>query len=89
MIGTARANPGARVQAPEHYEDPERVAPLRTVYEALTSLDVDALGSIGGDDTLKTANKFAQFQQTLPAAAQMMTLPTPLQIHPAMIRYLF
>ena len=70
MIGTARANPGARVQAPEHYDDPERVAPLRTVYDALASLDIDALVSIGGDDTLKTANKFAQFQQTLPAAAR-------------------
>ena len=66
MIGTARANPGAHVSAREHYEDPERVAPLRTVYDALVSLNVDALVSIGGDDTLKTANKFEQFQETLP-----------------------
>jgi len=67
MIGTARANPGASVGAPEHYQDPERVAPLRAVYDALVSLDVDALVSIGGDDTLKTANKLEQFQRTLPA----------------------
>ena len=70
MIGTARANPGARVQAPEHYDDSERVAPLHTVYDALASLDVDALVSIGGDDTLKTANKFEQFQLTLPATSR-------------------
>jgi 6-phosphofructokinase 1 len=38
------------------------VAPLRTVYEALRSLEIDALISIGGDDTLKTANKFKLFQ---------------------------
>jgi len=67
MIGTARANPGARIGAPEHYQDPERAAPLRAVYDALVSLEVDALVSIGGDDTLKTANKLEQFQRTLPA----------------------
>ena len=38
------------------------MAPLQTVYEALRSLGVDALISIGGDDTLKTANKFKLFQ---------------------------
>ncbi len=46
--------------------DPKRTAPLKTVYEALVSMGVDALISIGGDDTLKTANKFKLFQEQLP-----------------------
>jgi 6-phosphofructokinase len=66
MIGTARANPGRNVSHPDHLKDPERAAPLKRVYEALCSLEVDALVSIGGDDTLKTANKFKLFQETLP-----------------------
>lgn len=71
LIGTARANPGKHVEAPEHLDDAERVKPLRTVYEALCSLEVDALVSIGGDDTLKTANKFKLFQdRCLPAGSR-------------------
>lgn len=69
LIGTARANPGKHVSSPEHLQDPERVAPLKTVYEALCSVDVDLLVSIGGDDTLKTANKFKRYQDTLPAGS--------------------
>src|SRR5271166_1831449 len=67
MIGTARTNPGKDVSHPSHLSDPKRTAPLRTVYSALRSLGVDALVSIGGDDTLKTANKFKMFQDRLPA----------------------
>ena len=67
LIGTARTNPGKDVSHPSHLDDPERVAPLQTVYDALRSLGVDALISIGGDDTLKTANKFKLFQDRLPA----------------------
>lgn len=66
MIGTARANPGKFVSSPEDLEKPEAIAPLETVYEALQSLGVDVLVSIGGDDTLKTANKFKLFQDRLP-----------------------
>lgn len=66
MIGTARANPGKNVSHPSHLEDPERSAPLKNVYEGLKSLGVDALVSIGGDDTLKTANKFKMYQDRLP-----------------------
>jgi len=62
LIGKARTNPGRDVSHPSHFADPQRVAPLRTVYRALRSLNVDALVSIGGDDTLKTANKFKLFQ---------------------------
>ena len=66
MIGTARANPGKLVSHPSHLEDPERSQPLKNVYDGLCSLGVDALVSIGGDDTLKTANKFKMYQDRLP-----------------------
>lgn len=66
LIGTARTNPGKRVAHPSHLDDPERTAQLRNVYDALCSVEVDALVSIGGDDTLKTANKLKLFQERLP-----------------------
>ncbi len=65
LIGTSRSNPGREVNHPSHLDDPNRVALLRTVHAALRSLGVDALVSIGGDDTLKTANKFKLFQDRL------------------------
>lgn len=67
MIGTARSNPGKGVSSPSHLLDAEKSAPLHRVYLALRSLGVDALISIGGDDTLKTANKMKLYQDTLPA----------------------
>jgi ATP-dependent phosphofructokinase / diphosphate-dependent phosphofructokinase len=70
LIGTARTNPGKNVSSPAHLKDAERVAPLKTVYDALVSMDVDALISIGGDDTLKTANKFKLYQEQLPAGSK-------------------
>ncbi|MCR9294405.1 MAG: 6-phosphofructokinase [bacterium] len=72
IIGTARSNPGKLVSSPEHLQDPERTAPLQRVYNALRSIEVDALISIGGDDTLKTANKMKLYQDTLPADAKRM-----------------
>ncbi len=63
MIGTARTNPGKHITCPTDLEDAEKSAPLRRVYEALSSIGIDALISIGGDDTLKTANKFKLYQE--------------------------
>jgi ATP-dependent phosphofructokinase / diphosphate-dependent phosphofructokinase len=70
LIGTARANPGKSISHPSHLEDAEKSAPLKRTYEALCSLGVDALISIGGDDTLKTANKFKLFQDHLPEGSK-------------------
>src|SRR5262249_26313659 len=56
LIGASRTKPGKHVTAPAHLSDPKRPAQLRTVHRALASLGVDALVSIGGDDTLKSAN---------------------------------
>jgi len=66
LIGTARANPGKHITCPADLDDDEKNAPLRRVYEGLRSRDVDALVSIGGDDTLKTANKLKMYQDNLP-----------------------
>ena len=72
IIGTARANPGKQVSSPADLEHPEKSAPLRRVYDGLRSLGVDALVSIGGDDTLKTANKLKAFQDRLPEGEKRM-----------------
>jgi 6-phosphofructokinase 1 len=66
LIGTARANPGKEVSHPSHLNDPERTRLLETTYQALCALKVDALISIGGDDTIKTANKLKLYQDGLP-----------------------
>jgi 6-phosphofructokinase 1 len=66
LIGTSRTNPAKEISQPGDFADPGRTAHLRAVHQALTSLGVDALVSIGGDDTLKTANKFKRFQDQLP-----------------------
>lgn len=66
LVGTGRANPGKSIRAAQDLDDPARSAPLRRVYEGLCELDVDALISIGGDDTLRTANLLYEFQRRLP-----------------------
>jgi 6-phosphofructokinase 1 len=70
VIGTARANPGKGIERPEHLADPERTARLRNVYNALVDLEIHALISIGGDDTLKTANLLYEYQRRLPERAR-------------------
>lgn len=66
LIGTARANPGKAIRGPDDLGDPERTSRLHNVLAALRSLEVDALISIGGDDTLKTANYLYRVQDLLP-----------------------
>jgi 6-phosphofructokinase 1 len=69
-IGTARANPGRLVKSKADLDDPSKVRPLATVYAALLDLQIDGLISIGGDDTLKTANLLYLYQQRLPPEAR-------------------
>lgn len=70
VIGTARANPGKGIDKPEHLLDLERTERLRNVYNGLVDLDIHALISIGGDDTLKTANFLYEYQKRLPEKAR-------------------
>jgi 6-phosphofructokinase len=70
VIGTARANPGKGIDKPDDLDDPKKTTRLRNVYNALVDLEIDALISIGGDDTLKTANFLHEYQKRLPPEAR-------------------
>lgn len=70
LIGTSRANPGSEIRGPRDLDDPKRTARLHNCYAALIDLGVDALISIGGDDTLKTANFLYEYQKRLPKGAK-------------------
>lgn len=69
IIGTSRANPGKKVRGPKDLDDPVRIEPLLKAYRGLVDLGVEALISIGGDDTLKTANFLHEVQKRLPDSA--------------------
>lgn len=70
IIGTSRANPGKGISGPQDLDDPGKTAHLRNVYCALIDMEIDALVSIGGDDTLKTANLLYEYQKRLPDKAR-------------------
>jgi 6-phosphofructokinase 1 len=63
IIKTSRANPGKPIKSPADLEDPAKASKLSNVLKALRSLNIDGLISIGGDDTLKTANYLYQYQR--------------------------
>ena len=56
LLKTARANPGKAVKSMADLADPAKNGKLVAAHRALSDLGCDALISIGGDDTLKTAN---------------------------------
>ncbi|MBN2398929.1 MAG: 6-phosphofructokinase [Candidatus Aminicenantes bacterium] len=56
FLKTSRANPGRLIKSPQDLDDAEKNKRLRNILEALDSLGIGCLITIGGDDTLKTAN---------------------------------
>ncbi len=56
IIGTARVNPGKDIKNPDDLKDNNKTKKLNNVIKALKFLNVGLLISIGGDDTLRTAN---------------------------------
>lgn len=56
LIRTSRANPGRDIRSAADLQDETKSGKLRNIVRALRHLKLDALVTIGGDDTLKTAN---------------------------------
>ena len=55
-IKTSRANPGKKIKCKADLKDPEKNRKLMNILKGLDSLGIGYLITIGGDDTLKTAN---------------------------------
>lgn len=70
IIGTSRAGPGAGLDSVEDLQNPKKTTKLQQVYAALVDLEIDALISIGGDGTLKTANLLYRYQDQLPPGSK-------------------
>jgi len=56
MLKTSRTNPATHIRSVDDLSKPELRAPLEKVIKLLSHLELDALITIGGDDTLRTAN---------------------------------
>ncbi len=65
ILRTSRSNPGKSIKSLEDLKDPEKNAKLKAVFAAFESLEIDGLVSIGGDDTLKTANYVHKIQSAV------------------------
>ena len=77
ILRTSRANPGKPVSAFDDLADPEKNAKLRRVFDAFEAREIDALVSIGGDDTLKTANYLYRMQQAVPGLRPVKVIHLP------------
>lgn len=65
ILRTSRANPGKAIGSLADLSDPDKSRMLLCVYHSLEELGIDAMISIGGDDTLKTANYFLELQNAI------------------------
>jgi 6-phosphofructokinase len=65
ILRTSRANPGRAIDSLDDLRDPEKNAKLMCVYRSFEELEIDGLVSIGGDDTLKTANYIYEMQEVI------------------------
>jgi 6-phosphofructokinase 1 len=56
FLKTSRANPGKDISSMDDFQDEEKTKKLNNIIDAFNYLDIGTLISIGGDDSLKTAN---------------------------------
>jgi 6-phosphofructokinase len=66
ILRTSRANPGKAIKSLADLSDPAKNDKLMAVYRAFEAMKIDGLVSIGGDDTLKTANYIHEMQRVIP-----------------------
>jgi len=66
IIKTSRANPGKGIKSIQGLTDPNKNQKLLNIYKWIEHFEIDGLISIGGDDTLKTANYLYLMQYHVP-----------------------
>lgn len=64
LLKTSRTNPGKGIECLADMHDNEKTKPFGAIFRHLDDLKIDALVTIGGDDTLRTANLLYLYQQS-------------------------
>lgn len=77
VLHNARANPGGAVKRWDDLADPQKNRKLVNIFQAFEHLAIDALVSIGGDDTLKTANFLQRIQTVVPGLRPVKVVHVP------------
>ncbi|HQP32218.1 MAG TPA: 6-phosphofructokinase, partial [Deltaproteobacteria bacterium] len=77
LLHNARANPGGAIKRWEDLADPAKNRKLVNIFQAFEHLGIDALVSIGGDDTLKTANFLHRIQGVVPGLRPVKVVHVP------------
>ena len=74
LLHNARANPGSAIKTWDDLAYPDKNKKLINIFKAFAHLKIDALISIGGDDTLKTANYLHRIQAVVLTAKESKTI---------------
>ena len=77
IIKTSRANPGKEIKTIQDLTNPEKNQKLLNVYKWMNYFDIDGLITIGGDDTLKTANYLYLMQYHVPGVKPVFIVHLP------------
>lgn len=77
ILRTSRVNPSKGINSEADLMDPAKNGAIVSVYDALEELEVDGLVSIGGDDTLRTANNLHNYQRLAPGRRPISVVHLP------------
>jgi 6-phosphofructokinase len=77
LLRTSHANPSGGIQNEADLADPAKNGPIASIYAALDELGLDGLISIGGDETLRTANHLHRYQRLVPGRRPISVVHLP------------
>lgn len=77
LLRTSHANPSAGIECEADLVDPAKNGAVASIYSAFEDLEIDGLVSIGGDQTLRTANHLHRYQQLVPGRRPVSVVHLP------------
>jgi 6-phosphofructokinase len=77
MLRTSHSDPARGIESEADLLDPERNTAVVSILAASAELGLDALVSVGGDETMRTANHLHRYQQLVPEAHRLAVVHLP------------
>jgi len=77
LLRTSHADPARGIESEADLLDPAKNGGVTSILAAAEELGLDALVSVGGDETLRTANHIYRYQQLVPCAKRLAVVHLP------------